>query len=60
MHALPRIELTDLWGVAGRLAGRLKAIGINTALDLKHGDPRLIRERLGVVTMRLALGVPVP
>ncbi len=59
--ALAHIELTDLWGIAGRLAARLKAIGINTPLDLKRGDPWLIRERLGVVTMRLALerrGVP--
>ena len=53
--ALSRLELTDLWGVAGRLAVRLQAIGINTPLDLKRGDPRLIRERLGVVTLRLAL-----
>jgi nucleotidyltransferase/DNA polymerase involved in DNA repair len=53
--ALARLELTDLWGVAGRLAARLKAIGIATPLDLKLGDPWLIRERLGVVTMRLAL-----
>jgi hypothetical protein len=30
---------------------RLVAIGITTPLDLKRGDPRLIRERLGVVTM---------
>jgi len=59
--ALAGLELTDLWGVAGRLAMRLKAIGINTPLDLKRSDPRLIRERLGVVTLRLALelrGVP--
>jgi DNA polymerase V len=53
--ALARMELTDLWGVAGRLAARLVALGIATALDLKHGDLRLIRERVGVVTMRLAL-----
>jgi DNA polymerase V len=53
--ALARLELTDLWGVAGRLAARLTAIGINTPLDLKRGDLRLIRERLGVVTLRLAL-----
>ncbi len=51
--ALARIELTDLWGIAGRLAARLAAIGIKTPRDLKRGDPRLIRERLGVVTMRL-------
>ena len=39
----------------------MAAIGINTPLDLKRGDLRLIRERLGVVTLRLALelrGVP--
>ncbi|HTW53386.1 MAG TPA: Y-family DNA polymerase [Stellaceae bacterium] len=53
--ALSKIELTDLWGVAGRLAARLRAIGIDAPLDLKRGDPRLIRERLGVVTARLAL-----
>jgi DNA polymerase V len=53
--ALARMELTDLWGIAGRLAARLSALGIATPLDLKNGDPRLIRERLGVVTMRLAL-----
>jgi DNA polymerase V len=52
--ALARMALTDLWGVAGRLAARLKAIGIETPLDLKRGDPWLIRERLGVVTARLA------
>ena len=53
--ALARLGLTDLWGVAGRLAARLQAIGIETPLDLKRGDPWLIRERLGVVTLRLAL-----
>jgi DNA polymerase V len=53
--ALARMELTDLWGIAGGLAARLSALGIATPLDLKNGDPRLIRERLGVVTMRLAL-----
>jgi len=41
--ALGEIGLTDLWGVAGRLTARLAAIGINTPLDLKHRDPRLIR-----------------
>jgi DNA polymerase V len=53
--ALSGLGLTDLWRVAGRLAARLAAIGIHTPLDLKRGDLRLIRERLGVVTMRLAL-----
>jgi DNA polymerase V len=35
--ALARMELTDLWGIAGRLAGRLSALGMATPLDLKHG-----------------------
>jgi DNA polymerase V len=30
-EALGRLELTDLWGIAGRLAERLRAIGIMTA-----------------------------
>ena len=29
------MELTDLWGVAGRLAARLTALGITTPLELK-------------------------
>jgi nucleotidyltransferase/DNA polymerase involved in DNA repair len=47
--ALARMELADLWGVAGRLAARLAALGIATPHDLKRGDARLIRERLGVL-----------
>jgi DNA polymerase V len=59
--ALGRIELTDLWGVAGRLADRLRALGILTPLDLKRADPRFLRERLSVVMQRMALelrGIP--
>ncbi len=48
-EALTRIDRTDLWGVAGWLAVRLKAIGIDTPLDLKRGDLRLIHERLAVL-----------
>lgn len=39
----------------------IASIGINTPLDLQCGDPRLLRDRLGVVTTHLALelrGVP--
>ena len=52
-QALARMELTDLWGVAGRLAARLNLLGITTPLALKQADPRFIRERLGVVVERL-------
>lgn len=59
--ALARLELTDLWGVAHRLAARLAAVGISTPLQLRDADPRFIRERFSVVLQRTVLelqGVP--
>jgi hypothetical protein len=53
--ALGRLELTDLWGIAGRLAERLRAIGIITPLELRDADHRLIRERFSVVLERMVL-----
>ena len=52
---LAGMELTDLWGVAHRLAARLMALGITTPLALKQADPRFIRERFNVVLERLVL-----
>jgi hypothetical protein len=37
------MELSDLWGLAGRLAQRLKALGMNTPLDLRDADPGFVR-----------------
>jgi DNA polymerase V len=51
--ALARMELTDLWGVAGRIARRLQEININSPLDLKRADPRFVRERFSVVMERM-------
>ena len=42
-------ELTDLWGIAGRLAAKLNLLGITTPLDLEATDPLFLRDRLGVV-----------
>jgi DNA polymerase V len=53
--ALTRLTLTDLWGIAGRLAAKLSLLGILTPLDLKRADPLFLRERLGVVTVRMAM-----
>jgi DNA polymerase V len=53
--ALAGMELTDLWGIARRLAERLRAIGITTPLTLRDADPRLIRERFSVVLERMVL-----
>jgi DNA polymerase V len=54
-QALARIELTDLWGIAGRLAARLIALGIKTPLDLRDADPKFMRERFSVVMERMTL-----
>lgn len=51
--ALARMELTDLWGIARRMAQRLADIGINTPLDLRAADPRFMRERFSVVMERM-------
>jgi DNA polymerase V len=50
---LAGMALTDLWGVAGRLAARLREFGIADSLALKRTDPRFLRERFGVVLERL-------
>ena len=52
---LAHMELSDLWGVARRLAARLTALGITSPLALKQSDPRFIRERFNVVLERLVL-----
>jgi DNA polymerase V len=59
--ALAALELTDLWGVAHRLAARLAALGLDTPLKLRDADPSHVRDRLGVVMERMVLelqGVP--
>lgn len=53
--ALARIELTDLWGIARRLAVRLKDDGISTPLELRAADPQALRQRFGVVMQRMVL-----
>ena len=59
--ALGRMELTDLWGIARRMAERLAAVGISTPLQLRDADPRFVRERFSVVMERMVhelRGVP--
>lgn len=53
--ALQRLELTDIWGVANRLAARLVALGIRTPLTLRDADPKMIRASFGVVMERVVL-----
>lgn len=51
----------ELWGVGRRLAPRLAAMGIGTALDLAHAPANRIRGEFGVVlarTQRELQGIP--
>ena len=60
-EALGRMELTDLWGAAGRLAERMRAIGITTPLELRDADPQIVRRAFSVVVERMVLelrGIP--
>ena len=49
------IKTKDVWGIGSRLAARLEAFGIVTALDLKRADPKFIRARFSVVVERTVL-----
>jgi DNA polymerase V len=49
------LPLDEIWGIAGRLAQRLRAVGIKTALDLAQADRRAIRSNFGVVVERIIL-----
>ena len=51
--ALARMELTDLWGIARRMAARMMTIGITIPLALQDADPRHMREQFSVVIERL-------
>lgn len=59
--ALGRLELTDLWGVGGRMAVRLQKLGISSPLALRDAEPALVRQKFGVVMERMVLelrGIP--
>ena len=51
---LARVACGDIWGIGRRIAVRLSAAGIQTALDLKQADMAWIRRELGVVGERIA------
>lgn len=53
--ALARLELTDLWGLAGRIATQLRDIGVTTPLELRDSDPKWIRSHFSVVMERMVL-----
>jgi len=50
---LSKFPIEDIWGIGNGLKGRLNALGIYTASQLKEADPTLIRKKLGVVGERI-------
>ncbi|EHK7649107.1 translesion error-prone DNA polymerase V subunit UmuC [Escherichia coli] len=49
---LALMDVSDVWGIGNRLAARLNAVGIKTALELAKADIRFIRRLMGVVVER--------
>jgi len=47
---LATLSLTDLPGIAGRNERRLKMIGINNPLQMRHTSPALLRKAFGGIT----------
>lgn len=41
-------SLTDAWGIGGKIADKLKKLGINSLLDLKNYDFSILKRSLGV------------
>ncbi|HUT97672.1 MAG TPA: Y-family DNA polymerase [bacterium] len=52
-EVLARLPVEDVWGIADRLARRLKRSGIHTAKKLRDADDRWIDKKLGVVGRRM-------
>lgn len=51
-HWLTRIDVSEVWGVGGRLTEQLRAMGIHTVQDLKDAGAKRIRARFSVVLER--------
>lgn len=51
---LSKIDVGEVWGVGRKLAPKLKALGIESVLDLKQASPDRLREQFGVVMEKTA------
>ncbi|MDT7604052.1 MAG: polymerase [Acidobacteriota bacterium] len=54
-YALGRTSVRDVWNIGARLAKRLRDAGINTALQLRDADERVLSRRLSVAVGRTIL-----
>ena len=52
---MDKYPVTEVWGIGKRIGLKLNAMGIETINDLKHGNPKALRDQFGVVVERTAL-----
>ncbi len=52
-EVLARLPVAEVWGIGACRAGQLRALGIETALQLRDSDPQWLRIRFTVVMQRL-------
>jgi DNA polymerase V len=50
---LEQLPVTEIWGVAGRSAARLRTLGIETAWQLREAAPKHLRKHFSVVMERI-------
>ncbi len=46
---LSELPVGEIWGVGGKLAPKLEALGFKSVLDLKRANPELLRRQFSVV-----------
>ncbi|GGY63147.1 translesion error-prone DNA polymerase V subunit UmuC [Marinobacter zhanjiangensis] len=51
---MAKVPVDEVWGVGRKIAGKLQAMGITTALQLADADSATVRERFSVVLERTA------
>ncbi len=48
-NLLSEIPVGEIWGVGGKLAPKLEALGFKSVLDLKRANPEILRRQFSVV-----------
>ena len=54
-ETLARMACADVWGIGRRLATKLAALRVHSALDLARANRAVVRRRFGVVVERIVL-----
>ncbi|CAA9309126.1 Error-prone, lesion bypass DNA polymerase V (UmuC) [uncultured Leptolyngbya sp.] len=55
LQALASIDVEDVWGIGRQYAKLLRANGMSNALQLRDADQRWIKQKMGVVGLRIVL-----